>query len=141
MKSSVHINQKIAELFVLQQPPKSSFSTRVSEIVDRYHYIIRSALPEFADSEWMAIFDANNGGPFPGTDPKLIAQTMGANVADSPELDEKWGVDRKRIAEKIMALTVPQGMALAEAARYFWDFCNRDADQLLQEIRGIDERK
>jgi hypothetical protein len=45
---------------------------------------------------------------------------MWANIADSPELDEKWGVDRMALAEKVRDLSFAEQCSVAEVVRAFW---------------------
>jgi hypothetical protein len=45
---------------------------------------------------------------------------MWANIADSPELDEKWGVDRMSLAAKLRDLGFAEQCSVAEVVRDFW---------------------
>ena len=82
----------------------------------------------------MAIFDANNGGPFPGTEPESLLSGIWTNVFDTPGLVEKWGVDQEGLVARMQQLNPGEAIALAEACRYFWDFCGEDTDKLLKDL-------
>lgn len=112
----------------------SSWSARVSELADRMNYLIRSHLPCFTRPEWCAIMDANNGGPFPDSEPALIKSMFWANVEDSVGLDAKWSVDSASIVQRLQQLTPAESIALGEASRFFWDNCHQDTDLLFDRL-------
>lgn len=112
----------------------SSWSARVSELAGRMQYIVRACLPEFTRAEWCAIFDANNGGPFPECEPELIKSSFWANVQDARGLAAKWQVDTESIVAKLQAMTPAQSIAIGEAARFFWDNCHEETDWLFDQL-------
>lgn len=96
-----------------------SLSGRLNMIVERYARIIATAMPEFSEAEWSAILDANNGTIFADWSLTMIW----ANVADSPELPEKWGINLRKLVDKLQGLSFVQAAAVVEAIERFWKHC------------------
>jgi hypothetical protein len=112
----------------------SSWSARVSELASRMEYLRRCHLPQFSRNEWCAIFEANNGGPFPECDPESIKAMLWANVEDCPGSGVNWNVDTAAIVARLQQLTPVEAIAAGEAARFFWDNCHRDDDWLFDRL-------
>ena len=76
--------------------------------------------PNFTDREWGAIFDALRR---PCTaDPHLVAQ-MHKEVAyaiDTDQLDNKWGIDGKRLRNRLTRASYGERMAIAEMTMAFY---------------------
>lgn len=99
--------------------PATSRAGRINSIIQRYGAIIRDAMPEFSQGEWCAIVDANNGSILDDM-PQTVAYTW-ANVHDSPELGDKWGIDQAALVDKLRSLTYAQKCAVAEVIAGFWN--------------------
>lgn len=95
-----------------------SLSGRINSIIGRYEKVTTDSMPPFTVQEWCAICDANNG-TIVDDQPQSVSY-MWANIADSPELDEKWGVDRMALAEKVRDLSFAEQCSIAEVVRAFW---------------------
>jgi hypothetical protein len=99
-----------------------NFSGRINTVCERYMAMVEDELSriELSHPEWCAIMDANNGViPWTG-DFMLSATLMWANVEDSPELDEKWGIDRRELVHKMRSLSKCAQIAMREACDRFW---------------------
>jgi hypothetical protein len=101
-------------------------------------YLRRNHLPKFTRNEWCAIMDANNGGPFPESEPETIKSMFWANVEDSRGIGEKWSVDAASIVARLQQLTPVESIVIGEAARFFWDNCHRETDWLFEQL-GIEQ--
>jgi hypothetical protein len=65
---------------------------------------------------------------------------MWSHVEDSPELDEKWGIDRRALGKKMRGLTMAGRVAVREACDRFWSRSDLDTDEALAQS-GIEVRK
>lgn len=133
-KATIYLSDTISELVSARVASHGSLSERVNESLAWLDYVRRSHTPQFTRPEWCAILDANNGGPFPGSDPESIQSCFWANVEDSIGLDEKWSVDSADIVRRMQELSPAETIAMAEISRYFWDFCDTDTDKLFAEL-------
>lgn len=83
--------------------------------------IVRDECPAFSVSEWSAICDALHGtrlvAEHTDADP---ARHLWAELADSPELASKWGIDQAALVERLRGLTYAQRCAVVEVANRFW---------------------
>lgn len=98
-----------------------SLSGRLNAIVERYNQIISESMPEFSKWEWSALLDANSGS--------LIL--LWANVADSPELPEKWGINLQNLVVKLQGLSRAQAAAVTEAIYRFWHHCDLPTEEAM----------
>jgi len=133
----IHLNKYIAKTVGGSIAEHGSASQRINEVIARLNYVRYSHLPKFSRAEWSAIFDANNGGPFPGSKPEAILTGIWANVADCHRLDalgEKWEVDCMAIVKRLRNLTPAEAMSVAESCRYFWDFCHLNTDEIFDSL-------
>lgn len=109
---------------------------RINAIADRYLQIVEAARPlQFSRAEWLAIFDANNGA---GSFDELVADrgalewaALAANVADTIDLGDKWGIDQAALVRKIDALPLAAKIAVLEVVQRFWALHDLPADQAL----------
>jgi hypothetical protein len=141
LRVTVHLRPELIESPILAGVGRrddgsegSSWSARVSELATRMNYLMRSHLPRFTRPEWCAIFDANNGGPFPESEPELIKSMFWANVEDTHGLDSKWSVDSAAIVQRLQQLSPVEAIAAGEASRFFWDNCHHDTDWLFDQL-------
>lgn len=104
-----------------------SLSGRLNAVVERYSQIVADAMPEFSRGEWCAIFDANNGTIFD----EWSLMMIWANVADSPELAEKWKVNVGKLVEKLRGLSKAQAAAVTEAIERFWHHSELETDEAI----------
>ena len=117
-KASIYVGEGLlTALSVIEDG--SNRSQRINTIAERYMAIIEDSMPEFTVSERTAIVDANNGCVL--SDLQTATATY-ANIWDYPAdiLSEKWGIDAKRIASKIRALSLPGRLAVAEVIERYW---------------------
>lgn len=104
---------------VLEAVGKSdSLSARISNIILRYRAIVREAMPELTVAQWCAIVDANNGTVI--DDLPQTVNHLWANLADAPELGEKWGIDHHALIRQLQDMTTAQNCATAEVIAAFW---------------------
>jgi len=72
---------------------------------------------QFTRGEVSCMLDVNNGVYLTAG---LIGQHTAMNVADSPEMDEKWGVETRSLARRIHALTATQRVAIELWTASMW---------------------
>ena len=102
---------------------ENSLSGSVSTLLDRYIGITQDACPELTEAEWCAICDANNGcGVWLSAGGPDQYQSLWANVYDSGQngIDEKWGIDHKKLAERLRNMAPAQKAAVWDVAARFW---------------------
>jgi hypothetical protein len=113
-----------------------SLSGRLNNVLERYDASWRESLPELSKNEWCAICDANNGTIF--DQPSIMI--VWANVADSPDLEEKWGIKLAPLVKKLRALAKPQAVAVIEAIETFWRNHELPTDEALA-VAGVIPRE
>lgn len=98
-----------------------SFSGRVGFLIAAAAKCAEEAMPVLSVGEWCAIGDANNGTAMSHElGPEWAVQGMIANVADAPELGEKWGIDQRELVHKLFGLPFAARLAVFEVNRRFW---------------------
>ena len=103
----------------------------------RYEMIVRDELDRMrlTRNEWCAICDANNGYIiFDEGLPDLSWQGCWANVADTPGLGEKWGIDQRELVTQLRNMSLASKAAVAEVVTRFWDIISEqpmDNDEAL----------
>lgn len=126
-KASVYLaDASLAVLSAIQGPAEERYalSGRINTIVGRYGEIVRRSMPELTLGEWCAVCDANNGSMIDVEEFAAIsASLLWANVADSPGIGEKWGVDAKTLVKKLRGLSFAETIAVAEVVQRFWSDC------------------
>lgn len=121
-RTTIWISDQAEEaLGPVKQAEGDSLSGRINSILIRYDQIRVEDCPELTVNEWCAICDANNSSWLQAesaeNDPARYAWM---NVADSDELDEKWGVDRLDLARRMKTMTISQQCAVIEVIGRFW---------------------
>lgn len=93
-------------------------SGRLATVCERYRGIISHELAtlDLTFREWCAVLDALNGYWSDAYSLPYIA----AEVAEAPELGEKWGIDQAALVGRIAALPLSGKAAIVEAAARFW---------------------
>ena len=132
MKASVYLGEPLRTALSAtgdDDPETGNRSGRINNIAERYIAVIADAMPEFTKGEWCAIFDANNGGM--GLGQLRDLQLGWANVADSPEMDDKWGVNHLNLARRMRDLPITGKIAIGEATERFWANCALPDDEAL----------
>jgi hypothetical protein len=132
MKASIYLGEPLRAALSATGDDESETgnrSGRINNIAERYNEIITSAMPEFTKGEWCAIFDANNGGM--GLGGLRDIQLGWANVADSPEMDEKWSIDHIELARRMRDLSLVGKIAVGEATERFWGHYQLPTDEAL----------
>lgn len=94
-------------------------SGRLNTVAERYLGIVQDELRriELTAAEWCCIMDVLNGTWLLGD--HMVA-SIGAEIADAPEMDEKWEVNTATLARKVSGLTWAAKAAIIEAAERFW---------------------
>lgn len=132
MKASIYLGEPLQKALAVlgdETPQTANRSGRLNNIAERYLAIMIDAMPEFTKAEWSAIMDVNNGLQITGD--WLSAVHAWANVADSPEVDEKWGVDHEDLARRMRTLPLASRVAIAEAIERFWGHYQLPTDEAL----------
>lgn len=131
---TIHAGRPLIEAIAAtgdDDPETGNRAGRVNNIAERYMDIVHFAMPEFTRAEWCAIMDANNGVQITGDLMSLL--TAWVNVADSPELVEKWEVDHTRLAQRMQALPRAARIAIGEAIERFWRHHELPTDEALEK--------
>jgi hypothetical protein len=109
-------------------------SGRLNTVCERYMAMVTDALArlDLSRGEWCAVMDANNGvqewtgDPWHGT-------MLWANVADTPGLGEKWGVDQEVLVARLRALGKTDLIAVQEVCDRFWSHADLPTDDALAQ--------
>ena len=104
--------------------PTEALTERVTAIAVRYEQFVTENMPTLSREEWCAIMDANNGGSDWIAESQLMTCGIWANVDDSPELDEKWGIDRAGLVSRMRQMSTSELLAVDEAISRFWQRCD-----------------
>lgn len=117
-RRTIYVGEGIARALGARiEQEDGSFSGAVNGIAGRYADIVERSMPEYTEREWCAICDANNGSWFLDSfSPPLIW----ANVADTPEIGEKWEIDADSLVSRLRALTYCQSAAVVDVIERFW---------------------
>lgn len=57
------------------------------------------------------------------SDGRINWEMLWANVADTPELGDKWRIDQDALVKKLHGMTDAQKIAVAETVQRFWAYC------------------
>lgn len=134
-KTVVFTPDNLAWLETYRQPEEGP-SFVVNAKLSRYRQAVAAAMPTLTLAEWCAIVDANNGAWLLDTPPVWLAD----NVADSPELAEKWNLDHAALVKKLRQLGFFQAMAVEDVIERFWKsprLQEADPDELLREAGAL----
>lgn len=122
MKRATYYSEAVEKMIGIDESGAESFSGRVGFLVGAACQVAEENRPALTVGEWCALADANNGTISPyeyGVEQVLSGMTL--NLYDSAmECDEKWSIDCKETARKIMAMPLPERLAVFEIARRFW---------------------
>jgi len=110
-------------------PDTGQRTRRINNIAERYRALIHSAMPTLTRNEWCAVMDANNGLGVIGD--LLTVMNAWMNVADSPELENKWEVDLTRLTARLRQMSMAEKLAVGEAIERFWAWSNLPTDEAL----------
>lgn len=96
-------------------------SGRLNSVAERYLLIVAAEIGrmDFSAAEWSAIFDVLNGCQIEAAGSPDWRLSWAA-VADSPEVNAKWGVSHTSISARLQQLTDAGRAAVWEAAARFW---------------------
>ena len=130
--TSIYVSPPINEAIRRLGKQGTNVSGRLATVCERYLEIVADELAriKMTKAEWCAIMDANNGVQIMTGNP--FAHLIWANVFDSPELEEKWGVDVVALANKLQALPKSTLLAIREAIDIFWSHANAPTDDALK---------
>jgi hypothetical protein len=95
------------------------FSSRLVDIVYDWDCMIKDAMPEFTENEWLFLMHILNGAELEGRH----ACNLGASVAECGTEDglaERLGVHVKSFARSIDALPLAGKIAIQDVAYRFW---------------------
>jgi hypothetical protein len=119
---------------LLEALPGASVSGRISQAADYFMTIMDCEIQaiQWAKNEWCAVMDVLNGAQIGAViiDSPDWAFSW-ANMADSPEMDAKWGVDHEQLAAQMRAMSPTRKLAVYEAAARFWARAELPADEAL----------
>jgi hypothetical protein len=109
-------------------------SSGVEEILNRYQQLITIEKRKLglSKNEIMLIIDSLNST----MKDMMVVQMMHASVEDSchyDNLDKKWEVDGKVLAEKIKNMNNLQRLAILDGVEYYWKNSHLDSDELLRK--------
>lgn len=98
-----------------------SLSGRINSMLIRYDGIRREACPALSVAEWCAVCDVLNGAyvaaEHTDSDP---ARYIWAEMADSPEMGDKWDIDHPVLVERLRGMSFAERCAVMEVATRFW---------------------
>jgi len=133
---SIYLYHDLAERLAsyLDEPSgRGGMGVVLQHMADQYLEIISRNMPEFSENEWSAILDANNGGGAlwlygPGDQVSIGVTGLWANVADSPEMDEKWNISTQTLATRLRDLPYAAQVAAMDVVTKFW--CSPDLNNI-----------
>ncbi len=134
-KISLYIGEPVeAVLAATGRDGEENRSGRLNMACERYMAMVDDEIGrlDLTRAEWCAILEANNGvdligGAGQGT-------MIWANLADSPDLAEKWTVDLAALVVRLRTLPRSTLLALREACDRFWSRPEMDTDEVLRLI-------
>lgn len=96
-------------------------SNRLNTVAERYMLMVADELSrlDLTHQEWCAVMEANNGVQV-WTGDQAHAGMVWANIADTPGLAEKWGIDQGGLVRRLRALPRSTLVAIVEACDRFW---------------------
>lgn len=102
------------------------------DLLRYYDSLARSlATVDLSEAEASALCDANNGTIW---EPWSVS-LLWANIADTPGLGEKWGVDTEVLISKIRGWDYHQALAVVDAIERFWVQCEDSTVQSVGLVR------
>ena len=120
-RNSIYLPDNLSEF--IRSFGENTLSGSIATLLNRYIEITQAACPELPIAEWCAICDANNGcGVWLSAGGPDTYKSLWANVYDSgPDgIDEKWGIDHKKLAERLRNMEPAQKAACWDVAARFW---------------------
>jgi hypothetical protein len=143
MKLSICVTPPIQHAIdLITSPDKQddvNCSGRITGICDRYLRMVADQLNNLnlTDREWCAICDANNGGNIHDDIMPGLPTMIWANIADTPGLGEKWGVDQHELICKIRDAGTSGQCAIMEVVdRFWWRWIGVDTQEALDGALG-----
>jgi hypothetical protein len=115
-RKTIYLSDEIMPIIGCDEP--GAFSRRLTGIVRDWDCMIKDAMPEFTENEWLFLMDMLNGVELEG----LHAHNLEADVAECGTKDglaEKWGVYSKSFARSIDALPLAGKIAIQDVAYRF----------------------
>lgn len=119
----IYLGDETREFLQPLVEPGYSLSGEINRIVTSYKRMIQAAATRvnarFSEGEISAYVDANNGCWMLD---ETTTQMAWANVADSADFRDKWGLELSNLelAMKIRESPIDEQYALAEICRRFW---------------------
>jgi hypothetical protein len=109
-------------------------SGRLNAVCERFDVIIHDELSRMtlARDEWCAICDVLNGTWLLDNN----WQSCWAEMLDSPEMDDKWGIDHKALGWRLKEMSLAGRAAVVDVVERFWSSPNLNQvtnDELLRE--------
>jgi hypothetical protein len=122
-------------------PEAENLSGRINSMLIRYEGIRADACPTLTEAEWSAIVDVLNGtwlmAEHTDADP---ARHLWAEMADSPEMAEKWGIDIEELVITLRNQPYAARIAIVEVATRFWKSPNLNAASTSDLLREAGAR-
>jgi hypothetical protein len=140
-KFSIYAGEPVDRLLTLAG--RDNRSGRINDCASRYLDVVDEELArlDFTRDEWCAICDANNGSMIGGFGDDISWRMAWANVADTPELGEKWDIDLASLVGRMQGLTLAQKAAVAEVIQRFWERVSLPTDDALREAGALSDDK
>jgi hypothetical protein len=116
-RKTIYLSDEIMPAIGCDEP--GAFSRRLTGIVRDWDCMIKDAMPEFTENEWLFLMHILNGAELEGRH----ACNLGANVAECGTEDglaERLGVHVKSFARSIDALPLASKIAIHDVAYRFW---------------------
>lgn len=125
----------LLEPILIRATEASGLGVTAKRDLGRYYALIGEAKRTLSLSrnELCATMDACNGLHLVDD---IRWRYLWADVADTPDLGDKWGIDRDALVAKLRAMTPLQLIALADAIEIFWAHTQSDTDDALR-IAGV----
>lgn len=130
---SIYVDEPIGTLLAsVRAEDCGSRSWRISNAVERYQAIVEHDMPTLTVGEWCAILDTLNGTFL---EPLLI-QCIWMEIADHEPgfLEQKWGIDRNVLIERLKVMPLGSLMAIAEVVQQFWSSGNFRTNETYEEV-------
>lgn len=146
-RRTIYVPQDLAADFdaALDLGEGDTFGSRVVCAIIRYDRLWRAAVPDLSAAQWKAVADANNGVDdllvgMSGHPADGLGTMLWANVADTPGLGEKWGIDQGQLVSIMRSWSPAQQIAAFEAVRCFWRHHAEETDVAMRRAGMIAPR-
>ena len=94
-----------------------------SKSLDRYFWLLETAMPKLSEAEFNLLCDACNGWASSYEPPEVVAQGLVMQIEDAinyEQLAQKWAVDGTALIAQLQTLSALETLALVEAIEKYW---------------------